>query len=184
MPDIELAGSFIIGGMLLLSILSLNADIMETATINSLGTIAQKNATVVVSILEYDIRKMGYNVPTGTVVITDLSDTTIKFLADVDDDGSVEEISYYLGPKSEPSDTDNPNDRYLYRSVDGAALDVALGLISWNLTYYDSDGATTITPADVRTIRISFTVETVISFDETYGSARWEGRFSPKNMRS
>jgi len=173
MPDIELAGSFIIGGMLLLSILSLNADIMETATINSLGTIAQKNATVVVSILE-----------TGTVVITDLSDTTIKFLADVDDDGSVEEISYYLGPKSEPSDTDNPNDRYLYRSVDGAALDVALGLISWNLTYFDSNGAATITPADVRTIRISFTVETVISFDERYGSARWEGRFSPKNMRS
>ena len=184
MPDIEMAGSFIIGGMLLLSILSLNADIMETATMNSLGTIAQKNATVIVSILEYDIRKMGYSVPTGTVVITDLTDSTITFLGDVDDDNSIDTIRYYLSPISEPSDTENPNDRYLYRSVNGAALDVALGLISWNLTYYNSAGAATTTPADVRTIRISFTVETAFPFDETYGSARWEGRFSPKNMRS
>ena len=184
MPDIELAGSFIIGGMLLLSILSLNADIMETATMNSLGTIAQKNATVIVSILEYDIRKMGYKVPTGTEVITDFTDSTITFLGDINDDNSVDIIRYYLGPTSEPSDTENPNDRYLYRSVNGAALDVALGMISWELTYYNSAGATTIIAADIRTIRISFTVETVIPFDETYGSARWEGRFSPKNLRS
>ena len=183
MPDIELAGSFIIGGMLLLSILSLNADIMETATINSLGTIAQKNATVIVSILEYDIRKMGYKVPTGTEVITDFTDSTITFLGDINDDNSVDIIRYYLGPTSEPSDTENPNDRYLYRSFNGAALDVALGMISWELTYYNSAGAATTTPADVRTIRISFTVETAFPFDETYGSARWEGRFSPKNMR-
>lgn len=182
MPDIELAGSFIIGGMLLLSIFSLNADIMQTATMNNLGTNAQQNVTTIVSILEYDFRKIGYRVPSGTNAITDLSDSTIDFLGDVDNDSNVDSISYYLGPTSEPSETENPNDRYLYRKVNGTANDVALGITNWTLTYYDISGSVTITPANVRSIRISFTVETIIPFDTTYGSARWEGRFTPKNL--
>ena len=182
MPDIELAGSFIIGGMILLSILSLNADIMETATLNNLGTHAQKNVTTIVSILEYDLRKIGYRVPSGTIAITALSDTTIAFLGDVDNDSNVDSISFYLSPKSEPSETLNPNDRYLYRRINGTANDVALGITNWTLTYYDISGSVTVTPANVRSIRISFTVETMIPFDTTYGSARWEGRFTPKNL--
>ena len=181
MPDIELAGSFIIGGMILLSIFSLNADIMQTATMNNLGTNAQKNVTTIVSILEYDFRKMGYRVPSGSA-ITGMSNSTIDFLGDVDNDGSFDNVSFYLGPTSEPSETENPNDRYLYRKVNGTANDVALGITSWELTYYDISGSITDTPANVRSIRISFTVETIIPFDTTYGSARWEGRFVPKNL--
>ncbi len=182
MPDIELAGSFIIGGMLLLSILSLNADIMQTATMNSLDTNAQLNVTSIVSIIEYDFRKMGYLVPSGTDAITALSDSTIAFLGDVDNDGNVDSVSYYLGPISEPIETLNPNDRYLYRKVNGTANDVALGLRDWILTYYDISGSVTVTPANVRSIRISFWVQTIIPFDTSYGSARWEGRFTPKNL--
>ncbi len=182
MPDIELAGSFIIGGMLLLSILSLNADIMQTATMNNLGTNAQQNVTNIVSILEYDFRKIGYRVPSGIDAITDMTDSTIDFLADVDNDGTVDSVGYFLGPTSETSGTENPNDRYLYRRVNGTANDVALGITNWTLIYYDISGNVTIFEANVRSIRISFTVETIIPFDTTYGSARWEGRFTPKNL--
>jgi len=167
MPDIEMAGSFIIGGILLLSILSLNADIMETATMNNLGTNAQQNVTNIVSILEYDFRKIGYRVPSVTVAITNLSDSTIAFLGDVDNDGNVDSVSIYLGPKSEPSETENPNDRYLYRKVNGTANDVALGMINWSLIYYDISGNVTVIPANVRSIRISFRVQTIIPFDTT-----------------
>jgi len=182
MPDVEMAGSFLIGGMLLLSILALNAHIMETATMNSLGTNAQENVTVIVSILDYDFRKMGYKVDSGTPIITSMSDTTIVFLGDIDDNGVVDTVNYYLGPTSEPSNTDNPNDRYLYRNVNGTASDVALGMTKWNLSYFGSDGAVTAVPASVRSIRITFTVQTMVPFDTTYGEARWEGRFSPKNL--
>ncbi len=182
MPDIEMAGSFLIGGMLLLSILALNASIMETATMNSLGTNAQENVTVIVSILDYDFRKMGYRVASGTSAITTMTGTTITFLGDVDDNGSVDTVNYYLGPTSEPTSTDNPNDRFLYRNVNGTAIDVALGMTTWNLSYYGADGAVTATPANVRSIRVTFTVQSMIAFDTTYGEARWEGRFSPKNL--
>ena len=182
MPDIEMAGSFLIGGMLLLSILALNASIMETATMNSLGTNAQENVTVIVSILDYDFRKMGYRVASGTSAITTMTGTTITFLGDVDDNGSVDIVNYYLGPTSEPTSTDNPNDRFLYRNVNGTAIDVALGMTTWNLSYYGADGAVTATPANVRSIRVTFTVQSMIAFDTTYGEARWEGRFSPKNL--
>jgi len=182
MPDIEMAGSFLIGGMLLLTILALNTKIMETATMNSLETNAQENVTVIVSILDYDFRKMGYQVASGTTIITDMTDTTIKFLSDIDDNGVVDTVNYYLGPTSEPTETDNPNDRYLYRNINGTANDVALGIIAWNLSYFGSDGSVTAVPANVRSIRIAFNVQTMVPFDTTYGEARWEGRFSPKNL--
>lgn len=182
MPDIEMAGSFLIGGMLLLSILALNTEIMETATMNSLGTNAQENVTVIVSILDYDFRKMGYKVASGTTIIRNMTSTTIEFLGDVDDDGIVDTVGFYLGPTSEPSYTDNPNDRYLYRDVNGTASDVALGMTTWNLSYYAANGTVTAVPANVRSIRIAFTVQTMIPFDTTYGEARWEGRFAPKNL--
>ncbi len=182
MPDIEMAGSFLIGGMLLLSILALNASIMETATMNSLGTNAQENVTVIVSILDYDFRKMGYRVASDTTAIRNMTSTTITFLGDVDDNGSVDTVNYYLGPTSEPTGTDNPNDRYLYRNINGTAFDVALGMTTWNLSYYGADGTVTATPASVRSIRVTFTVQSMVPFDTTYGEARWEGRFSPKNL--
>jgi len=183
MFDIELAGSFLIGGMILLSILALNAEIMETASLNNMGTNSQENVTTIVSILEYDFRKMGYGVPDGTDAISAMTDSTVTFLADIDDDNNVDTVAYSLSATSALSDTENPNDRYLYRSVNGTSFDVAIGIRSWNIEYYDNSGTITATAANVRSIRISFTVETPFRFDETYGSAYWVGRFTPKNLQ-
>ena len=182
MPDIEMAGSFLIGGMLLLSILALNTEIMETAVMNSLGTNAQENATVIVSILDYDFRKMGYQVASGDTILRTMTATAIEFLSDIDDNGVVDTVNFYLGPTSEPTGTENPNDRYLYRNVNGTAIDVALGITTWNLSYFGPDGLETAVPASVRSIRVTFTVQSMVPFDTTYGEARWEGRFSPKNL--
>jgi len=180
--DIEMAGSFLIGGMILLTILALNAKVLETGSINSLHTMAQENATDIVSILEYDFRKIGHNVPDTTQAIVALSDTALSFLSDIDNDGTVDSIAYRLGPASEVSDTENPNDRYLYGSAYGGEQYVASGLTGWQLTFYDAAGAETVSPLEVRSIGVSFNVETGYPFDETYGRATWEGRITPRNL--
>ena len=180
--DVEMAGSFLIGGMIVLTILGVNAQVLETGSVNALHTYAQENAASVVSILEYDFRKIGYGVSDTSQAILSLSDTTITYLSDSDRNGTVDTVAYRLSSTSGPAATDNPNDRYLYRSIDGTEEDIALGLTEWELTFYDADGISTTDAEAVRSIGVSFEVETTFPFDETYGRAAWQGRITPKNL--
>ena len=182
MGDIQMAGSFLIGGMVLVTILNMNHEILETSSLNSLGTMAQENVIEIASILEYDFKKIGHQVPRNTPALLAITDSTISFLADIDRDSVIDTISYRAGPVSETSATDNPSDRYLYRSVNGDEYDVALGITAWELRYFNQKMGTTSQVDSVRVIQISFTVGTTFGYDENYGRASWSTQFAPKNL--
>jgi len=182
MGDIQLAGSFLIGGMVLLTILSMNIEILETSSINSLGTMAQENVMEIATILDYDFKKIGYMVPRSTSAILAVTDSTISFLSDIDQDSIIDTIAYRVGSPDETVNTDNPDDRYLYRSVNGTEYDVALGITDWELDYFDENMSATSTVNSIRVIQISFTVETMFGYNETYGRASWSCQIVPKNL--
>lgn len=182
MGDFTLTGTFVIGGMVLLTILSMNIEILETSTVNSLGTMAQKNVTEIASILDYDFKKMGHGVPRTTPSLLSVTDSTISFLADIDQDMVVDTIVYRVGSTSETVDTDNPDDRYLYRSVNSIEYDVALGITSWELEYFNEEMGATVALDSIRIIQISYTVGTMFGFNERYGRASWTSQFAPKNL--
>ncbi len=184
MGDIQMAGSFLIGGMVLLTILSMNHEILETSSLNSLGTMAQENVVEIASILDYDFKKIGHRVSRTTSALLAITDSTISFLADIDQDSIVDTVSYRAGPVSETAATDNPKDRYLYRSVNGAEYDVALGITAWELRYFNQNMSSTSQVDSVRVIQVSFTVETMFGYDENYGRASWTTQFVPKNLGS
>src|SRR6056297_3481321 len=58
----SLALTFIIGGVLLVSILSFNANISQTAIMNSLDLSAQIKLRGIVDFLKSDLRKLGYKI--------------------------------------------------------------------------------------------------------------------------
>ena len=67
----------------------------------------------------------------------------IIFWTDIDDDGNVDSLRYYMA--STPTDTtisDRNADTYILYRLAGSESenDVDLGVTSFNLTYYDSDG--------------------------------------------
>ena len=182
MFDIELTGTFLIAGIFILSILGMNFQLLETSALNNMQTMAQENIAEVASIIEFDLRKAGCGVPDTITAILAISDTTIRFLADIDQNGTPDTINYRLSSRTDAASTENPNDRYLYRSVNGSENDVAIGLTNLRFDFYNEIGNPTTNLDSIRTIRIGFSVQTLFAYDRQYGSADWSSQISPKNL--
>jgi len=182
MVDIELVGTFLIAGIFILSILTMNFELLETSATNTMQTNTQENITEIASILEYDLRKAGYGVPTGTTAILAASDSTIRFLTDIDRNGSIDTINYRLSTTADASSTDNPNDRFLYRNLNGTENDVGAGLTDLSFTYYDTTMTATTTLADIRVVEMTFTVQSLFGFNDEYAEATWVSHLMPKNL--
>jgi type II secretory pathway component PulJ len=207
---IDIIGSFIVFGWLLLMSLRMNDANAENMQTYRGELLVQRNLVEVTKLLEYDFRKIGFclepnNLPDPTKAILLADSDKIKFLTDVDmtgsgPDGTVDSISYYVGPTSELAETTNPRDRLLYRVVNNETPRGAnLGVTYFNLKYFDGQGnaiALPVTGTDlqrIQTIQISITVENVVAaelvetapLNKQYASAFWQQmRLSSRNYRN
>jgi len=181
---LDIVGSFLIGTLFLLNVMRLNADITRQASLTTLNQAAQNSAIAVAEIMEEDLRKVGFGVLATAVTQADSAE--IRFLADVDADGTVDTLRYYMGDLSEAGGTPNPSDRFLHRVLNNSQdLRVGSGLTDLQLSYFDSEGnalSSPVTLEDVRQIRVGFIVESDFSFDSTYAKMFMELRIRPKNM--
>ncbi len=201
---IDILGSSLIGGMLLLILLRLNdAGVQNTYTYGG-ELIVQQNLVDLVSLLEHDFRKIGYCAeweklanPLEYIVSADSS--SITFLTDVDSDGNVDTMSYYTGPTSELANTPNPRDRLLYRVVNNESPKGAnLGVTEFKLVYYDALGneipSPVTSPSLINTMEINIKVEDVYGYDtanpnkdttDMYASAFWRQiRLVARNLKN
>ena len=159
---LDVLGSMIIGGFLLLILFRLN-DSTTQNTYNFTGElVVQQNMVTTVEVLEYDFRKIGYcenpislpNPEENAILYADTSD--IKFLTDFmvspyndpHGDGTLDTLEYFLGPTSELTETPNPDDRILYRIANGFKRGINLGITEFRIRYYrdslTSTGSTTL----------------------------------------
>ena len=180
---LDIMGSIIIGGILLITLFRVS-DRATESTYNKTGDLTiQQNIASVVRLLEYDFRKIGYCAdwkkipnPSKAILLADVD--KIKFLTDVDKDGNVDTIFYYLGPTSELIYTANPRDRFLYRVVNNEKpAKVNLGVTHFQLVYYDVDKKTIPTPvgaySGIYTIQIDVAVEDIEAYDQKYSQVFW-----------
>jgi len=149
---LDILGSTIIGALLLLILFRINDTAMQNAFSHSGELMVQQALVEAVSVIEYDFRKMGYCEnwesianPSNAIIFADTS--SISFLTDLPSvgntkgDGIVDTLHYYTGPTSELSETDNPNDRLLYRVINSATpVGSNIGITKFHLTYFDSFG--------------------------------------------
>jgi len=189
---LDIMGSTIIGGILMMNLFQINNSAVENNYTGNGELIAQTNLATIVEILELDIRKIGYcadwkKIPIPTKAILS---TSLKYLTDVDSDGIVDTMHYYLGPTSELLSTPNPRDRLLYRVVNSETpVGVNLGVTQFNLTFFDVLGNLInfpiAVPGEIYTMQIDLTVEDVAAYDEKYSTAYWRQiRLAAKNLRN
>jgi len=105
---LDIIGSVIIGGMLLLILFRLNDSVTEN-TFNYTGELSsQQNLAVVVQILESDFRKIGYcadwkKISDPSKSIVEADSNKIKFITDIlpdgVPDGNIDTVTYYLDPR-------------------------------------------------------------------------------------
>ena len=177
--------------------------------------VVQQNMVTTVEVLEYDFRKIGYcenplaipNPEENAIQYADTSD--IKFLTDVlvtpyndpdpHGDGIVDTMEYCLGPKI--TSTPNPNDRVLYRIVNGDTTRINLGITEFKIRYFrDSlmaSGGTTLAeifpndlkkspPLGITAMEIDIQVENTATYnagENPYRTAFWRQiRLSSRNL--
>lgn len=192
---LDILASIIMGGILLTTVLRLS-DSSAEKTYNYSGELSlQQNLVVIAQILENDFRKMGYckdwvKFPDPTKSIASVDTSSIKFYADIDNDGNMDSISYYLGPVSELSSTPNPRDRFLYRVVNTETpVGVNLGVTEFNMKFFDALGVPLTFPITqpslISSYEINIRVESVYAYDERYSSAFWRQiRLVARNLRN
>jgi hypothetical protein len=176
---LDVQGSFVIGGILMLSLLGLNLIISTSHRDLSLGYMSQSSADEMIAVIQNDFRKIGHRVM-GQDPIQRFDSTRIVFLADLDNDGDIEKIEYSLSDTTAVTQTTNPHDRYLYRIIDGSPHEgVALGVAEFTLRGFDAMGGSTTTPEALRTIEIDLAVEATESVSHVYNRAVRRARVSP-----
>jgi hypothetical protein len=190
---IDVLGSTIMGGLLLIIVLRLNDTSIEKTT-NYGGELSlQQNLVTIAQIMEYDLRKMGYckewtKFPDPTKSIISATKNSISFYADIDDNGKMDTISYYTGGFL--TSTPNPRDIYFYRKVNNqppAAIN--LGVTQFFLRYFDTLGDTLTQPITqpslISSYEINVQVERVYAYNENYSTAFWKQiRLLARNLRN
>jgi len=165
--SITLASSFIIGALIILQIARMNATV--TDALYRAGT--ERNSIEVAAglseLLEADLRRMGLGLEDPRASIIAADSISLQFWADIDQDELPEQVSYALSAPDSAAHTSNPDDRLLYRSIDGAELDEpALGVVEFDLRFFDGAGAETTDWGTVRSIRYTIAVEAPEPLDQ------------------
>ena len=217
---LDIIGSTIVGGILLFTLFNMNSNASQNTYNFSGELILQQNLVTTVEVLEYDFRKIGYcenptvlpHPETDAILYADTSN--IKFFTDLmispyndpRGDGILDTIQYYLGPASELTGTPNPNDRMLYRVVNGVKTGVNLGITQFKIRYYrdslTATGSTTLaeilpkslpkiwfagTPTGITAMQIDIKVENTAAYnagENPYRNAFWRQiRLSSRNLK-
>lgn len=190
---LDIIGSIIIAGILMLSIFRVNNSSTEDLYKGTGNLIAQTNLATVVQILEIDFRRIGYcadwkKIPVPTEAILNADSTGIRYLTDVDKDGNVDTMYYYFDPLTDIPGTPNPRDRFIYRVVNSETpVGVNLGVTQFSLEYYNALGSKLSfpisDPREIFTMQIDITVEDVAAYDEKYQTIFWRQiRMAARNL--
>ena len=153
---LDIIGSIIVGGLLILMALRLNASAAEASTAYYMNYVLQTNLVTLVVLVEDDFKRLGYCRTPGLITsanaIAIAESTKFSFLTDIYDNGGVDQITYWAGDTTElntPSNyTPNPKDFYVYRRVNGNTDKWNLGTTIFNFKYLRNDTMTVLPYAD------------------------------------
>ena len=121
----------------------------------------QQNARAAMDMISREVKMAGYD-PTGEGIVgVPYSSTQLQILMDINDDA---------GTGVGDGDTNDSNENIIYtydstnkridRNTGGSTQPLAENIQSFTFQYYDTDGNTTMTAADIRQIEITITVRT------------------------
>lgn len=191
---IDILGAMIIGGLLLIILLRLNGTVTEHFFITGSDRNLQRSLAETAILIEKDFRKMGYCADpykiTETLNIVQVADSDfISFYTDVDRDGNLDIMTYFLSDTNALAATVNPRDRILYRQINSSTpLIVSTNMTRFSFEYYDVFGniltIPVVSPSNITHLKISMRVEDPDAYNEQYSNAYWQQvRLTSKNLR-
>ncbi|MCB0729930.1 MAG: hypothetical protein KDC88_02755 [Ignavibacteriae bacterium] len=186
---LDILQSVIIGGMIFLMLLFFNFNMHSVSEDVISNTQVQSDIVAISSILENDFIKIGYH-ETGDEKIQVAKLNEIKFLSDIDNNGTVDSIKYYLSDTLEVKETTNPSDKNLYRKLNNSHHQVVGRVIDFSITYYDSTGnllsysqlLNSSARKKISEIGMNLNIESAIMLEEKYSASKWNKKIRIKNL--
>lgn len=190
---IDLLGSTLIGGILLLIILQMNL-FMSNASFSSDNELRmQQNAKTLAEIMNYDFRKIGYKFD-DTAMLT-AQKKNIKFVGDLQAPGeagfgTMDTVEYLVLDSTFAAGTSNPRDIVLVRVLNGtdSITGPSLGLVDINFSYLDSLSSPTANLSKIKYIKAELWVEPMepannfITGKKDSVFTYWEFTIHPRNI--
>lgn len=171
---IDIIMSLILGGILFMMVINSNSVIIENSAVINGEMAVQQMLVSTAQLVEGEFRNMGLWVPESdpTTVVT-AYDTAISFKCDVTGDTIPETITYWSGPTSELSQTQNELDRLLHRRVNGGSVQ-SVGIVTrFSLKYFSQDGLDTLTaPVSALDLSMIKVVEITMEVQSPYAMYR------------
>lgn len=191
---LDIFGSIIVGGLILLMILKFNLFASNANYYSDNELKLQQNVKTLAEILNYDLRKIGYK-NSGTSMLV-AQPKHIKFYADIDAPGTtghgvVDVVEFFLGDSTQTLGTTNPRDKILYRVVNNTDTisGPSLGLVDLNFTYMNAKGVVTSILDSIKYIKAEMWVEPadkimnyVTGERDTTVFTYWELTIYPRNI--
>jgi len=185
---LDVAGSIVIAGIVILILTNVNISISAAATDNLSAGVMQRGLTSVADLIEHDFYKVGYRNPGSNIVIADSNG--IKFYADIDNDGVPDEIKYFRSKAESFAETSNPHDYLVKREKNKEIPATAIPVVDFKLTYYDSLGqkidyallSSQPERDKIKTLRIRIKCESADMINDNYEAVEWEKTIRPKNI--
>ena len=182
---IDLLSAFVIAGFVMLGITNLNIYSSQIRFKSNSNLKLSLDAKTLSDIIENDFRKIGFGY-SGISIITALSNE-IKFIADVDSNGVIDTLSYFLSDSTEVLNTENPNDKILYRVINSdTSKGPSLGITDIKFSYKAIDGTTTTVLGNIKYITAEIWVESPVVVNEEQQSkylfTYWELSINPRNI--
>jgi hypothetical protein len=204
---LDIFGSVVIAGMLLIMIIKLNIFSSQTSYTSDNELKLIQNTKTLAEIIDYDLRKIGYKYAGTAIAFADSNH--LKFYADMQPPdsahhGTIDTVEYFVSKPSEASGTSNPKDIVLKRTIKDASSTLesmsgpSLGLIRIKFTYLDatqkaiSYSYTSSTVPDsikyIRYIKTEMWVQSTESVTDAftdssrYSITYWEFTIYPRNI--
>jgi len=173
--------STVIGGILLIAILSLNLQVSQSSSTSTLDQITKTNLDNVAQVVTNDFTKVGYNATSP--MITAAGPHSITFQSDIDNDGVVDVVNWTLTATG-VSSTDNPNDYVLQRTVGTDITSITSGVTKFDLTYYDQNQQVTTVLTDIKSIKVDLECQSAVAVDNEYIKTSWHKLYVPWNLQN
>lgn len=176
MGTLDLTGSFIVGGIILFTLTAVFVRFTSSSQSAIINEFTQSSLTNVSEVIDHDFNKLGYRVG-ATNKITSIDTASISFLADLNNDGTIDSISYY-------TKTVNGYLKLVRRNSSLSPAEWEVTIDDFDVIGYDSVGTATYTIANVRSLKIGLLLNNeIFTTDSTeIIGAYWEKRYYPKNL--
>lgn len=165
---IDLLGSIFFGGAMLSIILSANDIANENQSVYNGDLLVQEMLVQTAYLVEGEFRNMGVGVPDNGQIVLGADTSSIRFLYDVDRNGTPDTISYSMGTVADMAGTQNPRDRPLFRRIN-AGTSARVGVVTaFYLRYLTRTADLLPTPVPLSRLSEVYSVEITMEVQNPY----------------